>query len=32
MRSLQDHSFAEYLMHIRNGIELTHIDDMVKIL
>ncbi|XP_068464800.1 uncharacterized protein [Phaseolus vulgaris] len=30
-RSLQDHNFAEYLMRIRDGIEPTILDDMVKI-
>ncbi|XP_027941254.1 uncharacterized protein LOC114195057 [Vigna unguiculata] len=31
MRSLQDHNFVEYLMRIKNGIEPTQVDDMVKI-
>jgi len=31
MWSLQDHNFAEYLMHIEDGIQLTNLDDKVKI-
>jgi len=31
MRSLQDHSFAEYLMRIGNGIEPIQVHDMVEI-
>ena len=31
MQTIQDHSSAQYLMHIRDGIEPTIQDDMVKV-